>query len=655
MQSKNEWLKSIAEKVNLDISIVENVLATHKITPSPVVAQPRRLSIRKLEFSGVKDSTSHSGPFKFCWNNLENGLWAILSEKNFRGKSTIIEVVRWMLRGKPSDTLQEDVRRWINSIQIIFQLDSEEYEIIANTSNDITGSLSRIRTLNDNKKKQTVLAEFISDSEFELVMSDFFMRMFSMTPLSTLRKNGPNDVYEVTHGWASLSGAMFIGTDYKVLLGDMPVNAGLTSRMMQMYLGIPWVSTLASVKTAHKIVETAIHEQKRKNEQNRALTNERANIINAEISAKKSILNDTPNNDDLLIEIQTKTKNLISYRNIERELIIKQEIAEAEFRQIDIIHKQDRNNLQTHNDAVSAKAIFRSLDPKCCPRCDHTISNERKKQESLNHECFICGEKTINSEDTEAIREELINNVHLSEKALKTCATQKEKIKDELLNLQKKIDLLQINLNSISENFSLASDRQTIITEIAVLEGRLDELSIISKDNNDDDIDRASELNILSVTVKETEKLVKDLQGDLLADISIRLVKYANTFGMKNLSFANLKGNVTLNLTKGGTKTSYSKVTDGEKLRLKVATILAMIEVAEEKGIGRHPGLLMIDSPGAQEVSSSDLEQLIAGLQLVANKSPHFQIFIAGITSKAITDHVEKSNRYEATVNEYLW
>ncbi|MCW2255689.1 hypothetical protein M2263_001780 [Providencia alcalifaciens] len=112
MQSKNEWLKSIAEKVNLDISIVENVLATHKITPSPVVAQPRRLSIRKLEFSGVKDSTSHSGPFKFCWNNLENGLWAILSEKNFRGKSTIIEVVRWMLRGKPSDTLQEDVRRW---------------------------------------------------------------------------------------------------------------------------------------------------------------------------------------------------------------------------------------------------------------------------------------------------------------------------------------------------------------------------------------------------------------------------------------------------------------------------------------------------------------------------------------------------------------
>lgn len=159
----------------------------------------------------------------------------------------------------------------------------------------------------------------------------------------------------------------------------------------------------------------------------------------------------------------------------------------------------------------------------------------------------------------------------------------------------------------------------------------------------------------MSVTVKETEKLVKDLQGDLLADISIRLVKYANTFGMKNLSFANLKGNVTLNLTKGGTKTSYSKVTDGEKLRLKVATILAMIEVAEEKGIGRHPGLLMIDSPGAQEVSSSDLEQLIAGLQLVANKSPHFQIFIAGITSKAITDHVEKSNRYEATVNEYLW
>ena len=116
-----------------------------------------------------------------------------------------------------------------------------------------------------------------------------------------------------------------------------------------------------------------------------------------------------------------------------------------------------------------------------------------------------------------------------------------------------------------------------------------------------------------------------------------------------------MKGNANLSLVKGGVPTSYSKVTEGEKLRLKVATVLAMIEVAEKRGVGRHPGLLMIDSPAAQEVSPNDLDELVAGLQSVSKSIPHIQVFVAGRTSVAITEHVPEKNRREALGEGFLW
>ena len=66
---------------------------------------------------------------------------------------------------------------------------------------------------------------------------------------------------------------------------------------------------------------------------------------------------------------------------------------------------------------------------------------------------------------------------------------------------------------------------------------------------------------------------------------------------MSAITKAKLKGNASLQIIKGGQTTTYSKLTGGEKLRLKVATVLAIISVAESRELGRHPGLLFIDSP----------------------------------------------------------
>lgn len=653
-QPKEEWLHAIAKRAEVETAAVEGVISAHRIQPSPVLAQPRRLVLREIEFSGEKDGVANAGAFAFSWTALDHGLWAMLSEHNLRGKSTIIEIVRWMIRGRPSSNLQDDVRRWVHAVRLGFFLDSDEYEIVAKTQGEPIGSLYRIRAPSPTGSEpgRTVLASFATNGEFEAVMADFFMRTFAMDPISTWRQEKEGEGQSITHSWVAFSGAMFIGTNYEVLLGDMPVTTGLTSRLMQMYLGVPWVSTLAAAKTAHQIVEQAVQVSARKDQQGQEATKARIASIRAQLAEKRAELAKIPSDEAVRDAIDADATELSNIRRQERIMVEYVERAVSALRELTTVYQEDRRDLQTHMDAMSATAVFRRLEPKCCPRCDHTISKAKKELESSTHSCSVCGESITNSEDGEAIKAELQERVAVSEAAVAKASAKKKEAENELGALQERIGLLQSRLESASKELGSAVRRQEAAMAVATLEGRLEEASISPVAEADD---RSGELKILSAVVAETEARVKAVRDGLLIDVSARLVEYAKAFGMENLSEASLKGNAALSLVKGGVPTSYSKVTEGEKLRLKVAAVLAMIEIAEARGIGRHPGLLMIDSPSAQEVSPVDVDHLIAGLQAVFTKLPHFQVFVAGISSRSITDHIPEANRREVTGNAFLW
>src|ERR1017187_8344580 len=176
-QERGEWLTIIAERAKVDLGVVESVLVTHRIKAAPGRASPRRLMLMEVAFSGVKDGVSGSGPLEFCWKDLKDGVWAMLSDQNLCGKSSIIEVVRWLLRGRPSETLQEDVRRWIHAARLRFKLDDAVHEIQIEAKNKVVGTFSRLKTRD---RAPVVIASFDSESEFETVMAEFFMRELAM-------------------------------------------------------------------------------------------------------------------------------------------------------------------------------------------------------------------------------------------------------------------------------------------------------------------------------------------------------------------------------------------------------------------------------------------------------------------------------------------
>ncbi len=651
MAEQNEWVTSIAKRAKVESAAVERVLANHSIYPTPVLPSAHRITVVEIAFSGVKDGVVDAGAFAFRWDGLGPGLWAMLTDENLRGKSSIMEVVRWLLRGRASDNLQEDVRRWIHEARLRFSIDDVVHELHLQARAGAVGTLVRLGTI---QTDSVTLAKFRTDREFEDVMADFFMRQLGMDPILSWREglDGEQEGQAVPHGWIAFSGAMFIGTNYDVLLGDMPVAAGLNPRLIQMYVSLTWVSTLAAARTAQQAVQTAAERKSR--QQTKSLDARRGRIaqIRAELAARRAELAALPSDQEVRAILAQLSLQYAEARR--RELSLNQRLArEAAARaEAEAAFQEDRREFQAHLDAMAAGSVFRMLDPVCCPRCDQEIPSQKKEYEKETRACSVCGETIAADDDAEVRRSELESGVKASKAAYERASTRHAATAGELERLQTSIDEIQAALDRNTDLLGKFEERQQLSTEIATLEGRLAEAEF---ERDPAPAPTEPELAILNAVVNETESRVKDLREDVFADISERLVQYARRFGMHNLSGGTLRANGTLSLTKGGAETSYSKVTEGEKLRLKVATVLAIIGAAEQRGIGRHPGPLMIDSPAAQEVSVHDLAELLAGLRSVSAEIPHLQVFVAGMTSSAITDHVPAENRREAVNGGFLW
>lgn len=98
----------------------------------------------------------------------------------------------------------------------------------------------------------------------------------------------------------------------------------------------------------------------------------------------------------------------------------------------------------------------------------------------------------------------------------------------------------------------------------------------------------------------------------------------------------------------------FGEVTKGERLRLRIATAVALLRVGKVLGVGRHPGLLVVDSPGAEETDDSNLEALLKELRSVAEEVS-LQVFVSSAKASEVLTLLAPANCRVAAKGEYLW
>lgn len=661
------WLDSIAEKSGYDRKVVEQFLKKYNIKQSPNTGTPKRVSFLDISFSGQKKG-KYNNDFKFEFTDLTPGIWGIISDKNGKGKTTVLEVTKWLFKGKASSDLQSGVKSWITEAALKFRIDDKKYLIrLKQTDSVVTGQIELLK----GKINNSVVSEFNSEDEMAEVVSDFWLNELGLNEIASFRQSGSEVEAgkEILHGWPASAAALFIGTDYSALFGDTALS-GLPTRILNMFLGLPWISTHAALKAldgqlkSEAQVETVFEDRDRENRRQRLAEIQNELKLKREELALKTV---PQFNSDGYNDLQRQYNvNYASEKKAHLELIDEEDKAE-------LVKKEwvlDKKKLNGFLEDKAANAVFKRLNPTCCPHCESKITAEQLEKEKNEHTCAICDKKMIDTDDSDAILSELEESVRASAAMFELMKNSVRLKKLRHVNLTQSIADLKAAMVEYEHNLQTLRAAQAELdglkNEVTRLEILEEEYKIartvdlpkptVTEDKTENSAAEIIDENkILQAALKITHARFKDLQEELLQDVNSRILDFCKKVGLNQYQSVALTSNPHLKLDKDGSPTSYSKVSKGEQLRLKVIVTIALISVAEERGLGRHPGFLVIDSPAAQEVNPDDLSSLIHGLKDLCEVLPSLQIIIASVASPTLLGHIDSKQRLHAKGDDFLW
>ena len=643
------WLDSIASRANTTAKHAKDILVAHGIHPTPTQATPTRLQVHRLTFTGTKTGTpAVDGPIDFTWRTPDSGLWAVLSDENLRGKTTVLELIKWLLRGHVSDTLQKDVRSWLHNVTLTFSLDQAKYTVdVTLDNNQPTGHLTHHQT----ETYEVTLAAFASDDEFETAMATLFKRRLELDTITTWNKSNEAATH---HDWPAFAGALFIGTDYTSVLGDRHIP-GFSQRNLLMYLGLPWIPTIASAKTAENRLQ---HQQSRRHalrDHTTAQRDNRRKALQQQLDDARAQLQQLPSSDEARKARATAGRELQEAQAALRTAREQERTAHTATDDASRAVLEDQRELRAIEEQQEATQLLRHLAPTACPRCEQPLTTERQQAEEETRRCFVCAEPLTTTDDPHSSHDRLRAQLRASRAAKKTAEANLKKCQTAAGNLEREITQLEQTCETLEAKQDSFTTQHALTLEIARLEARLQELHHLTSTPDDTPDEENDDLAIVTAALEETDNRARDLRAQVLEDVSTALVTLAQSFGMDAIIKAKLTAGGQLKITKGGQEIYYSKLTKGEQLRVKVAAVLAMLTVAQERGVGRHPGLLLIDSPRAQEVTEDDVSHLLSGIQAATAKLPHLQVLIASVASPALLKHIPHERRRYAQGDDYLW
>ena len=668
--------QAVVERLRLPedkLAEVEGVLASHQVSMSASQPTPSRLHFTSLEFNGtklltgvtsdgVRVATDHveEVPFTFHWD-LGTGLYGVGSDENLRGKSSTLRILMWALRGRCD--LKNEVRAWIDHVEVGLSIDGVEHRVVFDVDHAHghrpVGTLTRTTSAG-----VTVVGMFETDDMFEDVMGSAMMSALRLPPIASTQEGK-----RTQHVWPTYAGAFLIrGDTLDNLLGEHKFG-GLPSRLLSMFVGAEWAASRAEATSATTVAKaelTALEDAADKHVSALAEAHQQAQQAVdaaqgqlAQLSDSGYDLDAVTSAFDTLAELDARAAEL------NHQLLSARATFDRAARQLS--DEQARRVQQLEN--ARAVYFFQQLQPHVCPRCAAPVTKERREAEVSEHECSVCTttlDLTAQAADVvvattvpDPERQQLVTDAHIETgeaeaasgdghieedaeleapvddvTALAAAGEEAESrvlaLESELAGVdQRRADALAV-IEASRAATQVAAARHQAEVDLARAQGAAAALAPDTERTGPDQTriaELTADLKILEAAVKVTTGWVQDGQRQWLADLNDDITRLAREFGIPNLTAVELQGNGGLRVHQGGQESPFGSCERGEKLRLKLATAIALIKQGRSSGVGRHPGVLFVDSPGAEEVPIDDLDTMLEALQREATAAD-IQVFV---------------------------
>lgn len=620
------------------------VLARHNIVDSPTPPIAKSLRLKKLAFSGHKNILGDVQPFSFHWAPNELGVNVIATDSNFAGKSSVLQVMLWALRGEPK-SLTTTVQGWLEHVHAEFLAGERHVRVVF----EVNGGKphGNIDLLNQDGSIIHSLA-FASPESFKAQMNSVMLDALHLEPIATSREIASQEkTVMYSDGWAAYTGALLFDSDSTALIGDT-VGTDHAQRLLQVFLGIPWATTLFQARAAKRVADSLVQARKRKLAQ---FGNRTVGQMEERLAEIARLIASGQARETALAELEKVRKAFTGLEYQVTSLKVATTVVNAEVAagQEELLTKK-RELLAIEEEAAATRFLGR-LSPTCCPRCTQAFSAARQKNERTTGACAVCltqVEEGI-AIDYEALKTNLTKAIAKLTRDLKAVTQKAGELNQSFEKSRKDLDETAFILARLSAS-GTALEEQKLQLEAARLQGTIEAIkTLVQADGGEED-----ELVILShateVAKTEVENAAKEMlerSGELIKDLLVRL-------GMRDVEQVVLKRNANVEIHKGGSESTFGKLAAGERLRVRIATVIALLQASQQFGAGRHPGLLIIDSPAKEEMADANIEEMLAALSELA-ADVNLQLFMAFRGTARALQHFPEERCLLAAAGKTLW
>lgn len=658
--SPAELTAAIADKAGVDPAFVGTVLKAQGLSLVPVPPAARALDIRRLSFSGTRVNTQWDGPFERTFD-FSNGVTALITDQNLRGKSTVLELLTWALRGTPR-RLRADVKPWFERIVLEYSVNGIAMAVVM--TKEEAGMVVDILRGSDPETVESylsgqdvpegsihVLAGGLSETDFRDHQDEMMMSLLKLEPITNFQVRQGNDQGDTRENrWNAYFGGIYLPpASSDALFGDT-VFAALPARILQMYCNVPLMSTQIRLTTTGKLARQEERNQVRRlTEDAEARSGERAALI-AELAEVEAQLGALPSASErtyelIAAELYEAEQDLELAASASRKAVQTFEGAKADRQAEELLANSFR-------ETELAQLLFQGLSPKHCPRCEQRIEAQRTDLEVSEHQCSVCT-KPFPEADADTGDEGEPEDAGDALEALRT-AEEAARVSAEAAAMavaaaHADVDLLVAELTTASRANEF-TNRLALRLEQARLEGR-----IAGVPEGPVQLEPSDSLRVIEAATEVLTEATGEAARSMFEDLNAEILALGQKFGINNLEQIELTRQGGMRVTTAGVEVRFTRTTGGERLRLRVAAIVALLRVGARAGVGSHPGLILLDSPGSDELTVHDEATLLEELHSLKDELPGLQVVIASAEPAAVQGHLPDESIYASLDGSPLW
>jgi hypothetical protein len=639
--------KGFAKKVQQEISIEEVRQTLKEIRLSDPPAKPTcRLQVERLMFCGQKSLANEPVAVPFNYDQkFSPGVNVVLVEDNDVGKSTILKTIKFALTGDDSD-YDADVKKWIANVRLHFSMGADQYTIaISRTATD-TGTFGLLLPGNDERpmgdliKDDGVVFTAADQSEFQESLRRFFFDKIGLSRLGWALPpaNSQEQPREAGTTWLTYFQALQIpdgGDQY--LLCDKQHSIGnqeglIFSSFLGLHLVEPlnWLGVAASKQDKLSKNTAAEREQL---EATLARLQEQSGAVKSQLS-KLSL--DLRERRERFKGERYQEKLAAIQLSIRGRLSREQECGRAITDMTEALSFTRARETQIR-ELIALRLHFTGLDVRLCPNCDAEVSQVEIRREKETHHCRLCNKPAHDASHDEitayqAEAEDLAEQVRQGERSRDALKRDAAQLSQEVSELQQQAEKIEAAAKSAVADAVPSQVEQDLHDRLLEEFGGLNaEITATKRRLEHYRESGAFDENRRRILLKAREVLREEAarrNAELLQRLNDLTKEVARQIGAESITDVKCSELGRVQLTKHDEIVQFTGIKNqGERMRVKLAFFLAMMRLGREQGLGRHPGLLLVDQPGSAEMVTEDFRALATVLhQLDETLEEQFQV-----------------------------